>query len=94
MTDKKKLLSYVLNQDPDLKIPQIRIAQTFEVTQPTIATAIKEVKYQKQINDLQKQLDSARQYIDQHYTELIPEGPFERITWTEPPEEKSFFNKK
>lgn len=64
MTDKHKLMAYVLNTDVDLNknhnITQKEIAKLFNVSQSTIATAIKEAKMRIEIDNLTKELSKVK----------------------------------
>ena len=64
MTDKHKLMAYVLTTDVDLNknhnITQKEIAKLFNVSQSTIATAIKEAKMRIEIDNLIKELSKVK----------------------------------
>ena len=64
MTDKHKLMAYVLSTDKDLnsqkRITQKKIADIFGVSQSTVAASIKEAGYRVHIMDLEKRLDEAK----------------------------------
>lgn len=63
MTNKKKMLAYVLNIDEDFGYSMKAIGEMMGVAPSTISNAIKEVAYQRQILNLQRQLQEAKEYI-------------------------------
>lgn len=63
LSDKKMMMAYVLNKDPDFDCSMNKIGKLFNVSQSTISNAIKEVKYQRTIYDLSKQLKDAKNEI-------------------------------
>lgn len=69
MSDKHKLMAYVLSTDADLnankKITQKEIAKLFDVKQSTISQAIKETALKLENAKLQKELSEAKQKIYQ-----------------------------
>ena len=66
MTDKHKFMSYVLNNDEDLNVSTTKIAEMFAVSQSTVSNAIKDVRYELKIKNLEKELSMAKKelYID------------------------------
>lgn len=64
MTDKHKLMAYVLSTDEDLNknknITQSEIASVLGVTQPTVAQSIKEAKLRIRINELENELSEIK----------------------------------
>ena len=72
MSNKHKMIAYVLNQDPDFDYSMKKIAGLMDVSQSTISTSIKEITYQMQINDLRKELKKAKALIP---AELRKEEP-------------------
>ncbi len=64
MSDKHKLMAYVLSTDADLNrdknITQGDIADLFGVSQPTVAQAVKEAKLRLRINELEQELSQAK----------------------------------
>ena len=64
LTDKQKIMAYVLSTDADLnsskKITQEEIGSLFNVSQPTIAQAMKDVRHKMEIADLQNELLQAK----------------------------------
>ena len=62
MSDKHKLMAYVLSTDADLNrdknITQGDIADLFGVSQPTVAQAVKEAKLR--INELEQELSQVK----------------------------------
>jgi len=65
MSDKKKLMAYVLNKDPDFKVPMKKIGDILNVSQSTVSTAVKEVAYQKEIYGLTKELNKAKKKVQE-----------------------------
>ena len=64
MTDKHKLMAYVLSTDADLNreknITQGEIAGLFGVSQPSVAQGIKEAKLRVRINELEQELSQIK----------------------------------
>ncbi|MGM2692752.1 hypothetical protein ACS2QQ_27390 [Bacillus cereus group sp. Bce032] len=60
LTDKKKLMAYVLNKDEDFGYTMEKIGKMMGVSQSTISAAIKEVTLRKQIYDLQTELNAMK----------------------------------
>lgn len=64
MTDKHKLMAYVLSTDADLNrdknITQEDISNLFGVSQPTVAQGIKEAKLKLRINELEGELSELK----------------------------------
>lgn len=64
MTDKHKLMAYVLSTDDDLNknknITQSEIASILGVTQSTVAQSIKEAKLRIRINELENELSEIK----------------------------------
>ncbi|MBN1050443.1 hypothetical protein FDA52_17715 [Clostridium botulinum] len=56
-------MAYVLNTDPEFKVSMGKIGDILNVSQSTVSTAIKEVKYQKEIYDLTKELNKAKDKV-------------------------------
>ena len=76
MSDKHKLMAYLLFKEFGYK--QANIAVLMQVSQSTIATAVKEVRFRMKITDLEKQLaDTRALLLQQGYREEIPQlgGP-------------------
>lgn len=69
MSEKHKLMAYVLNTDADLNrsknITQSNIATLFGVSQSTVAQALKETKLRRQINELEQELSKAKEELMQ-----------------------------
>ena len=67
MSKKHQLMAYVLSTDADLNrdknITQKEIGKLFNVSQSTVAQAIKETKLQMRINELEKDLSEAKNNI-------------------------------
>lgn len=61
ITDKHKLACYLLYEE--FKRPQQKIANLFEVSQPTVSAAIKEARYMIALKETQKQLEEVRQEL-------------------------------
>ena len=73
LTDKQKMMAYVLNQDPDFGYSQKKIADMMGVSQPTISNSIDDVQHWREIQDLTRQLnDAKRQLAD---LGVLPEEP-------------------
>ncbi|WP_240416480.1 hypothetical protein [Paenibacillus periandrae] len=70
LTKMHKVSAYVLNKE--LGYTQSAIATLMKVTQSSISNAVKEVSYEKKINDLTKELEAAR-------TELRKQLPSPKI---------------
>ena len=69
MTDKKKLMAYVLLTDPEFNCTQKQIAPILGVSQSTVSAAVKEVELRKTIHDLRNELAAVKQEaIDQGYS--------------------------
>lgn len=60
LTDKKKLMAYVLNKDEDFGYTMENIGKMMGVSQSTISAAIKDVTLRKQIYDLQTELNATK----------------------------------
>ncbi|BCC15139.1 hypothetical protein [Bacillus cereus] len=60
LSDKKKLMAYILNKDEDFNYTMEKIGKMMDVSQSTISTAIKEVTFRKQIQDLQTELNATK----------------------------------
>lgn len=69
MTDKLKLMAYVLSTDADLNreknITQGEIAELFGVSQPAVAQGIKEAKLRLRINELEQELSQIKSEVMQ-----------------------------
>lgn len=69
MSDKHKLMAYVLSTDLDLNrdknITQKEIANLFGVSQSTVSQAIKESIMRQRICELEKKLSSAKREVMQ-----------------------------
>jgi len=63
MTDKHKLMAYVLNKE--MGYTQSAIATLMNVSQSTIANVCKEISFRITINNLEKELQEARFLIQQ-----------------------------
>jgi len=63
LNEKKKMMAYVLNTDPEFDCSQKKIGDLLEVSQSAISTGIKEVKMLKKIYDLEDELAKAKQQI-------------------------------
>lgn len=64
MTDKQKLIAYILNTDADLNenknITQKEIASILGFSQSTIAQNLKEIRYKMKIKELEEQLSKIK----------------------------------
>lgn len=68
MSDKKKLMAFVLNKDSDFDCSMSKIGNLFNVSQSTVSSAIKEIGYKKQIMDLEDEIKETRkQLIEQNF---------------------------
>jgi len=63
LSDKKKLIAYILNKDPEFELSQKKIADILGVNQSTVSNAIKEMKYLVKIRKLDKELKEAKKKI-------------------------------
>ena len=67
MSEKHKLMAYVLSTDADLNrhknITQSEIAKILGVSQSTVAQSIKEVKFRRRIDELEKELSQAKKEV-------------------------------
>lgn len=61
MTDKHKLMAYVLNKE--MGYTQSAIATLMQVSQSTVANMCKEASFRVSINNLEKELKEARKII-------------------------------
>ena len=61
LTMQHMAVAYLLNEE--LHYNQSDIARLMKVSQGTISNMIREFKYQRQIHDLEKELDEARQLL-------------------------------
>ena len=60
MSDKKKLMAYVLNKDEDFGYSMDKISNLMDVAQSTVSNAVKEVTLKKKIYDLQNELNQVK----------------------------------
>lgn len=67
MSDKQKLMAFVLSKDEDFGYPMKKIGELMDVSTTTISTSIKEVKFQKEIYDLKQQLIEAKKLAEMQY---------------------------
>ena len=67
MSEKHKLMAYVLSTDADLHInknvTQSEIANILGVSQSTVAQSIKEVKFRRRIDELEKELSQVKKEV-------------------------------
>ena len=67
MSEKHKLMAYVLSTDADLNrhknITQSEIANILGVSQSTVAQSIKEVKFRRRIDELEKELSQVKKEV-------------------------------
>lgn len=61
MTDKHKLMAYLLNKEMGYSMTSI--AQLMQVTQATISTSIKEVVFRRRISNLENELYEAKKSL-------------------------------
>ena len=71
MSDRHKLMAYVLHKEFGYR--QSSIAQLMQVSQSTIANAVKEVSFRLTIQNLDRELQEATHLIEQQG--LLPENP-------------------
>lgn len=71
MSNRHKAMAYVLHDE--FGYQQRKIAQLMDVSQSTIASAIKDFKYQQTIRNLEDALEEARQQLEAHG--IFPETP-------------------
>lgn len=67
MTDKHKMMAYVLNKDEDFNFPMKKIGDMMGVSQSTVSNSVKEVEFRNEIHNLKIELDEAK-------TQLIDNG--------------------
>lgn len=60
LSNRKKLMAWVLNRDEDFGYSQRKIANLMDVSQSTISHAVEKVEHWKQVEDLTQQLEDAR----------------------------------
>lgn len=58
MTDKHKLMAYLLNKD--MGYSMVKIGQLMGVAQSTISNAVKEVEFRRAISNLEAELNQAK----------------------------------
>ena len=71
MSDRHKVMAYVLYKEFGYR--QAAIAQLMQVSQSTIANAVKEVSFRLTIQNLEKELQEARILLEEKG--LLPEEP-------------------
>lgn len=71
MSERHKFMAYVLHKEFGYR--QSSIAQLMQVSQSTIANAVKEVSFRVTIQNLENELQEARFIIEQQG--LLPENP-------------------
>ena len=69
LTIKHSAIAYILNRE--MGYTQSAIAKLMGVSQGTVSNMIKEFEYQREIRNLQKDLDDARAIIEKQ--KLLPE---------------------
>ena len=60
MIEKKKIVAYVLTQDPDFNNTQREVADLLHVSQSTVSAAIKEIRLKVEIGKLTRQLEEVK----------------------------------
>ncbi len=75
LSQKKQFAAYVLNKAPDYGFSQKKIAQMMDVGQSTISNAIARVEHMRQIQDLTRQLEEARNLLVESGIMPQPESP-------------------
>lgn len=63
MSDKKKLMAYVLNKDDDFDCSMTKIADLLGVSQSTVSTSVKEIGLKKRIMDLETELRETKKIL-------------------------------
>ena len=56
MSKKKKYMAYILHDDDEFGYTQKKIAALMEVSQSTISSAVKDMRYEAEIHGLKKEL--------------------------------------
>mgnify|MGYP002406017833 CR=1 FL=1 len=57
MSKKKKYMAYILHEDDEFGYKQKKIAELMGVSQSTISSAVKEMRYEAEIYGLKKELE-------------------------------------
>ena len=70
LTIKHSAIAYILNRE--MGYTQSAIAKLMGVSQGTVSNMIKEFEYQREIRNLQKELDDARAIIEKQ--KLLPQN--------------------
>ena len=87
MTDKKKILAFVLNKDPDFNFSTAKIGEFLGVSQSTAWSAVKEVSVQRKIQNLESEIKEIKQSLPEDYRnhEMLKEpikGPIPKeVMW-------------
>lgn len=58
MSKKKKYMAYILHEDDEFGYKQKNIAALMDVSQSTISSAVKEMRYEAEIYGLKKELEN------------------------------------
>ena len=58
MSKKKKYMAYILHEDDEFGYKQKKIAALMDVSQSTISSAVKEMRYEAEIYGLKKELEN------------------------------------
>ena len=58
MSKKKKYMAYILHVDDEFGYTQKKIAALMDVSQSTISSAVKEMRYEAEIYGLKKELEN------------------------------------
>lgn len=72
LTIKHSAIAYILNRE--MGYTQSAIAKLMGVSQGTVSNMIKEFEYQREIRNLQKDLDDARAIIEKQ--KLLPQNEY------------------
>jgi predicted transcriptional regulator len=63
MSDKKKLMAYVLNKDDEFNCSMTNISNLLGVSQSTISTSVKEIGLKKRIMNLENELGETKKLL-------------------------------
>jgi predicted transcriptional regulator len=77
LSEKKKMMAYVLSTDSEFEYSQKKISNLMDVSQSTVSNAIKDVKHLKEVYDLKNELAMAKSKLVEQYE--IVEEPKKRL---------------
>ena len=64
LNDKQKVIAYLLNTDDDLgNLSTKKIGKLFDVSQSTAYNAVKDIRVQKRIKDLEQELERTKREL-------------------------------